>query len=156
MKKVIAILLSVICLFTAFAVAVSAENSDDGATLLYGITYEAESTGVKVMYSPRISLKFPGEGYVTVTKDTPISIDNDFVAWKDEDGKLYYEGDKVLVDGLITLKAVWEPKTDNYPTVIRTIRCGLLTIERLLLKVFGAVKDINDFQPVVVETTTGI
>lgn len=146
MKKIIAILLSVICLFSVFAVAVSAAD-DEGATLLYGISYDIETAGVKVMYSPTVSLKFPGEGYTVVTKDTPIAIDHDFVCWKDENGKFYYEGDRIYVNGLVTLSAVWEEKTNNYPKTIRVIMCALLTMERMMLKVFGVVKDVYEFEP---------
>ncbi len=149
MKKIIAVLLSLICLFSIFTFAASAalDSKDDESSIMYGIVYVNEAPGVKIYYQANPSLDFKCEGYVTVTKDTPIAVNHDFVCWKDEDGNLYYEGDVVHVDRLITLYAVWEPKTDSYPEIVRIIRCALLSFERFILQIFGIFKDINDFQP---------
>lgn len=146
MKKFIAVLLSVLCIFSIFTFAANAALSED-MDGLYRIVYDNNAVGVKIFYQANPSIDFDKKGYVTVTSDTPIALNHDFICWKDKDGNLYYEGDVVYVDGVVTLYAVWEPKTDNYPEAVRAIRCGLLALERLILKIFGIFKDMNEFVP---------
>lgn len=163
MKKLLAILLSMLCLMSVcssvgFAVnddsvigIISSAMDDD---LLYCITYQKETlSNVSMMYKPNPSMSFDGPGYVTVTKDTPIAVDHDFICWKDKNGKLYYEGDKIYVDGEVTLYAVWEEKKDNAPHALRVVRAALETLERMLLKLLGIFKDIQDFESTYVEPT---
>lgn len=161
MKKFLAIILSLLCLVSVFTVAASAGTFDElssllgeDESLLYGISYQNETAnGVSMMYKPNPSVRFDGPGYVTVTKDTPIAVDHEFVCWKDEEGNLYYEGDKVYVDGEVTLYAVWTEKTDDLPRVLRVIQTAILTLQRMVQKVLGVFKDIQDFESEYFTTT---
>lgn len=158
MKKVIAILLSVLCVFSCFgSVALAASPSDDfylidmkenEEPLLYCLTYQKETlSGVRMMYKPNPSLSLTGPGYVTVTKDTPLAVDHEFVCWKDKNtGKLYYAGDKYYVDGECTLYAVWEEKKDNHIRPVRVFLCAMNTMTRMFEKALGIFKDYKDFE----------
>ncbi|MCM1543796.1 MAG: hypothetical protein NC110_00700 [Ruminococcus sp.] len=162
MKKVISVLLAMLCLLSVFTCSISALSltEEEEESTLYGITYQKETLeNVKMIYKPNPSLRFDRPGYVTVTKDTPIAINHDFICWKDENGKLYYEGDKVYVDGEVTLYAVWGEKKDNDPYLLRLLRAVTLTFQRIMLKAFGIFKDVQDFDkeyvaPTTVEETT--
>ncbi|MGN1443075.1 MAG: hypothetical protein ACI4XE_04420 [Acutalibacteraceae bacterium] len=160
MKKFIAVFLSLLCIFSVFGITASAGTFDELSEIigedkgLYCITYQNETaSGVSMMYKPNPSISVDGPGYVTVTKDTPIAVDHEFVCWQDEDGNLYYEGDKIYVDGEVTLYAVWTEKTDNLPRVIRVIQTAILTLQRMVQKVLGVFKDIQDFESEYFTTT---
>lgn len=156
MKKFLAVLLSVLCVFSCFAAPASAISIDDldildvigeQEPLLYCITYQNQTlNGVKMMYKPNPTVSFSGPGFVTVTKDTPIAIDHDFVCWKDGDGNLYYAGDSFYVDGECTLYAVWEEKKGEEVHAIRVFRCAMLTFVRMFSKALGIFKDLQDFK----------
>ena len=155
MKKFIAVFLSLLCIFSVFGITASAAGTFDELSsligedegFLYCISYQNETaSGVSMMYKPNPSLKVDGPGYVTVTRDTPIAVDHEFVCWQDEEGNLYYEGDKIYVDGAVTLYAVWTEKTDNLPRVIRVIQTAILTLQRLVQKILGVFQDIQDFE----------
>ena len=98
MKKFIAVFLSLLCIFSVFGITASAAGTFDELSsligedegFLYGISYQNETaSGVSMMYKPNPSLKVDGPGYVTVTRDTPIAVDHEFVCWQDEEGNLY-------------------------------------------------------------------
>ena len=155
MKKFIAVFLSLLCIFSVFGITASAKGTFDDISeiigedegFLYGILYQNETaSGVSMMYQPNPSIKVDGPGYVTVTRDTPIAVDHEFVCWQDEEGNLYYEGDKIYVDGAVTLYAVWTEKIDNLPRVIRVIQTAILTLQRLVQKILGVFQDIQDFE----------
>ena len=155
MKKFIAVFLSLLCIFSVFGITASAKGTFDDISeiigedegFLYGILYQNETaSGVSMMYQPNPSIKVDGPGYVTVKRDTPIAVDHEFVCWQDEEGNLYYEGDKIYVDGEVTLYAVWTEKTDNLPRVIRVIQTAILTLQRLVQKILGVFQDIQDFE----------
>lgn len=162
MKKFIAVFLSLLCIFSVFGITASAKGTFDDISeiigedegFLYGILYQNETaSGVSMMYKPNPSIKLDGPGYVTVTKDTPIAVDHEFVCWQDKDGNLYYEGDKIYVDGAVTLYAVWTEKTDNLPRVIRVIQTAILTLQRMVQKFLGVFQDIQDFESEYFTTT---
>ena len=162
MKKFIAVFLSLLCIFSVFGVAASAKGTfddiseiiGDDDSALYCISYQNETaSGVSMMYKPNPSIKVDGPGYVTVTKDTPIAVDHEFICWKDDEGNLYYEGDKVYVDGEVTLYAVWVEKTDDLPRVLRVIQTAILTLQRMVQKVLGIFKDIQEFESEYFTTT---
>ncbi len=153
MKKVIAVILSILCVLTCFAPAVCAIEDpgligmlEPEEPMIFTLVYKNQTlSGVKMMYQPNPNLSFGGPGYVTVTKDKPIAIDHDFVCWKDEDGKLYYAGDKFYVDGECELYAVWEEKKDNNIKPVRVFICAMLTMKRMFDKIFGVFKDYREF-----------
>ena len=163
MKKVIAIILAVLCLASSLSVTGFAavgediiegvvggilgddmpekEESED-AVVSYGIHYEMETLSlVKLMYKPSPTITFKAPTTAKITTDTPLSVDYEFVCWKhSETGEYYYPGDEIEVTGMVTLYAVFEEKKDNYPRMIRYIITGLETFKRLIKK-FLAVTD---------------
>lgn len=150
MKKLLALLLALLCVFSLFSASVSAAgiiDDKDKEACAYYITYQNETlSGIKLMYKPNPTVSFDGPGYVTVTNDTPIAVDHDFICWKDKEGKFYYEGDRVYVYGEITLYAVWEEKKDNDSNVTRVIKAALLTFQRFILKALGIFQIVQDFE----------
>ncbi|MGN0446992.1 MAG: hypothetical protein ACI4GC_00420 [Acutalibacteraceae bacterium] len=170
MKKLIAILLSLVCVLSVSAPAYASnddvldniigdivgiepeEDVDD--KLSYGIHYESATISTEsIMYMPSPNITFEVPTEVTVTNDTPIAVDHNWVAWKDaETGQLYYPGDTIYVTGKVTLIAVWEEKDDNLPSFFRAIVAGLQTLVRLIDKFLGAFDAINSTKPM--EPTT--
>ena len=109
MKKIIAILLCVLCLFSSVTIIASAEDgiigkissiigleSDDD--IGYGITYDSNksASGVSgVMYEPKPTVTIRDKGTYTVTEDIPLAIDYEFVCWVDKEtgvNYLYHSG----------------------------------------------------------------
>lgn len=154
MKKFIAVLLCVVCLFSslgvttfAFSEVLSSITSfiglEEDEPIGYGIIYDSNTflSGVSVMYEPKPTIKLNNPGTYTVTKDYPLSIDYQFICWQDKDtGKYYYAGDKLYIDGQKTLYAVWEPKTDDHNRVIRTIITAFEALKRTFESFFGFIK----------------
>ncbi len=151
MKKLIAIILSVLCLASCLAVPGFAatdsivgdvvqdfigvtEEEDISDEMRYGIHYGLPTiTAVKLMYSPKPTITFKAPTTAKVTTDTPLSVDYDFVCWEhSETGKHYYPGDEIEVTGIVTLYAVFEEKTDNHPRFIRYIITGLEALKRVI------------------------
>lgn len=155
MKKLLAVFLCVICLFSSMAVMASAEDSiittigsilglEPDEDIGHGITYDSNKlySGVsKVMYEPKPTVTIRSKGTYTITSDIPLSVDYQFVAWQDRDtGKLYYAGDKYYVEGQKTFYAVWEEKTDNYTRPIRVFLTAMETFKRSIQSFFNVFK----------------
>lgn len=157
MKKIIAIILAVLCLASSLGVTSFAAVGDDiiegviggilgddmpekeeseDAVLTYGIHYETDPLSmVKLMYKPSPTITFKAPTTAKVTSDTPLSVDYDFICWKHADtGELYYPGDTIEVTGEVTLYAVFEAKKDNHPQLLRYVITGLEAFKRLLNK----------------------
>lgn len=167
MKKLLAVLLAIICAFSAVSTSAFAMDElgdilgdyigmttekDEAAALEYGIYFDMSAVSfVTVLYKPTHTLAFDAPKIVTLTTDTPVAIDHNWVAWKDQEtGKLYYPGDKIEVTGKMTLVAVWEEKTDNYPSFIRSIIAGLQAFVKVVdkfLNAFTAINDTEDYVP---------
>lgn len=162
MKKLLAIILSVICAFSCLALPANASVVGEVATdfferlfdleveedtmLGYGVFYEMEIlSGVSVIYKPSPSIKFENPGTYTITNDTPLSIDYEFVCWEDKDGNTYYAGDKIYVDGQITLYAVWVEKNDNDIRLARVIKTTVEALRRLIGKFLGFFDIVVEF-----------
>ena len=169
MKKLLAVILSVLCIFSLFSVCASAGNvvddmgelveqlEEDKEPLLFCITYQNQTlSGVKMMYKPNPTVNLKGPGTVHVTNDTPLAISHDFVCWRDENGKLYYAGDEFYVDGECTLYAVWEEKTDNDPYVLRVIKCAIGVFVRMVQKALGIFEDVEEFNEEYYATQTEV
>ena len=175
MKKLLAIFLALICAFSACALTASAaaedilgdliedqlgitQEKDEADVLTYGIHYTSGNlVNVTVVYEPTRTFTFESPCEVTINNDTPIAIDHDWVCWENrETGELYYPGDVILIEGEVTLVAVWEEKTDNYPSFIRSMIAGLQALLRLVEKFFGVFDAINSTKPIepTTETTT--
>lgn len=157
MKKLVAVLLCFVCLFSSVTMTASAANVFDEVItnitismgmepdepIIYGIIYDSNRllTGVSIMYKPSPTFTFTKPGTYTVTDDIPLSVDYKFICWEDEDtGKYYYAGDKIYIDGQKTLLAVWEPKTDNNIRPIRVLATAVETLRRTLQSFFGFYK----------------
>ena len=159
MKKLLSVILAALCIFSVFACTAAAGAFDDilpeeeGG--LYCIVYQSEvASQVTMMYVPNPSMSFDGPGYVTVSNDTPIAIDHDFVCWKDGKGHYYKPGeDKIYVNGTVTLYPVWEEKTDNDPHIMRVVKCALASLQRVFQKLFGIFKDFQEFDAEYRETS---
>lgn len=168
MKKIIALLLCFVCLFSSLGLTSAAANvfnevitnitinmgMEPDEPIIYGITYESKDmlSGISVMYTPSPTFTFTRPGTYTVTDDIPLSVDYEFVCWQDEDtGKLYYAGDKIYIDGTKVLKAVWQEKTDGKNRVIRTISTAIETFRRTLQAFFGFYKTKYEEDDVVPE-----
>ncbi len=173
MKKLLAVLLALICAFSCVAVTASAEAADDLAGILgdhlgitteedeadilsYGVHYEMQTLStVTLLYKPSPSITFETPKVMVITSDYPIAVDHNWVCWKDkETGKLYYPGDEIYVDGKITLVAVWEEKTDNYPGFIRSAIAGVQAFVKLIEKFLGVFELIDSTKDFVNEETT--
>ncbi|MBQ8504608.1 MAG: hypothetical protein IJ491_10090 [Clostridia bacterium] len=173
MKKILAVLLSVLCIFSAVSTTAFAATDniigevvedylgvteEDGIDqqMMYGIHYEMEPiTLVSVMYKPNPSITFDQPMITKVTKDTPISIDYEFLYWRHgETGEIYYPGDSIEVTGKVTLYAVWQEKTDNYPQFIRAMMAGFETLSRLIQKFLGIVEAVEESESEYYATTT--
>ena len=175
MKKLLAVLLALICTFSLFSTAASAIDTgalgdvigdyigmttekDEAAALEYGIYFETSTFSfVTVLYKPVHTLAFDAPKIVTLTDDTPVAVDHNWIAWKDQEtGKLYYPGDKVEVTGKMTFVAVWEEKTDNYPSFIRMAIAGVQAFIKLIdkfLNAFTAINNTEDYVPTTESTT---
>lgn len=175
MKKVLAIILAILCLTSCFGVTSYAgldeivdgiggslglpeqEESEDAA-LSYGIHYDMETLSfIPLMYKPSPTITFKAPVMAKVTTDTPLSVDYEFICWKHaETGKYYYPGDPIEVTGMVTLYAVFEEKQDGYPQMLRYIITGLECFKRLINKFLGVTGGIKDadseyYEPIVPE-----
>lgn len=170
MKKLLAVLLAVLCAFSTLSVCAIDEDvlgdiiedqfgvtpeEDEADILSYGIHYEMDMLStVTLFYTPSASITFNAPTYMTVTEDTPVALDHDWVAWKDpKTGELYYPGDVIYVDGKVTLQAVWVEKSDNYPGFIRSAIAGLKAFIRVIEKFLGVYEAIQSPTPIEPETT---
>ncbi len=172
MKKLLAIILSVICVFSCFALPSSAVNGggvvgelagtffegffdieiEEDTPIGYGVIYDMETlSGVSIVYQPSPTVSFNNPGIYTITSDTPLSVDYEFVRWEDSKGNPYYAGDKIYVDGTVTLYAVWVEKNDNDVRVARIIKTTFEALKRLIGKFFGIFDIIVNFEPTLTE-----
>ena len=173
MKKLLAVLLAVLCAFSAFSVCafdesvlgdilgdhLGIEQEEDEADILsYGIHYEMAMLSTEtILYMPSASITFNAPTDMVITNDYPIAVDHNWICWKDQaTGKYYYPGDTIHVDGKITLVAVWEEKTDNYPAFIRSAIAGVQALVKLIEKfmsVFNLINSTKTTEPSTEATT---
>ena len=104
--------------------------------LVKWLVYTSDANGVVCVYVPGGTVKLE-EGDVTITNDTPIAIDHNFLYWEDEYGNIYESGQTYHVTKLDTLYAVWEEKDDGEGHVMHTIKSTLEALSRLLSWLFG-------------------
>lgn len=155
MKKITAVLLCVLCIFSSIAMSASAADGiferitsiiglESDETIGYGITYDSNTTasGVSgVMYEPKPTVTIRSKGTYTVTEDIPLAIDYEFVYWVDKDtGKTYRAGDKFYVNGQKTLYAVWVEKNDGRNRVVRVVLTAFETFKRSIQSFLGVFK----------------
>ena len=150
MKKFIAILLSILCVFSIFTVAASAatpenpfpEKDDMECYVEYKLLPIHDA---KLVYNPLITYSFDGPGTLTVTNDTPIAIDHVFAYWVDENGTRYDPGSPIHVEGRVILYAYMVPKSDNNSYLVRVFIAVGEMIVRVFQKAFGVFKVADDF-----------
>lgn len=170
MKKLLAVLLAILCAFSAFSVCaldqgmlgdilgdhLGIEPEEDEADILsHGVHYEMSMLSTEtILYKPSPSITFNAPTDMVITNDFPIAVDHNWVCWKDQKtGKLYYPGDTIHVEGKVVLVAVWEEKTDNYPPFIRSAIAGLQAFIKLIEKFMGVFNLINSTKPTEPATT---
>lgn len=166
MKKLLAIILSIICAFSCFAsVASAAAGSvigevaetflegmlgmefEEDTPLGYGVIYDTDAlSGVSVVYKPKPTLSFENPGIYTITNDTPLSIDYEFICWEDKHGNHYYAGDKIYVDGMIYLTPVWAEKDDGDVRVARIVKTTFEALRRIIASFFGILDTVVNFE----------
>ncbi len=159
MKKIIALFLAAMCIFSCMSIPASAIEDIPGniggsvglepdEPIIYGIVYEMETlSGISIMYKPSPTFSFSSPGMYTVTNDTPLSVDYEFVGWQHEEtGKMYYAGDKLYIDGQEVLIAVWKPKTDGHIRTTRVLLTAIEAFRRTIGAFFGFYKVIEDFK----------
>lgn len=176
MKKLLAVLLAIICAFSAVSVSASAldlsgilggfmgdlgfEQEEDEADILsYGVHYEMSSyENVTLIYKPSPSITFNAPTEMVITNDYPIAVDHNWICWKNQStGEYYYPGDTIYVEGKVTLVAVWEEKTDNYPSFFRSVIAGLQGFVKMIEKALGLYDAISSpelLEPSTEESTT--
>ena len=142
MKKIIAILLVVISIVSLMSIGLSAVAADS-ENKVYAVVYS--KGGISVMYEPAPTYRFDHPGWLTVSADTPIAVDYDFVCWMDENGERYWPGDKIYVDHEVKLTPVFAPKTDSDSHTTRVIKSAFQALIRVLEKAFGIFKDYEEF-----------
>lgn len=150
MKKFLAVLLSIITIFSAFALPASALGD------LGGLLEEEEGTnqiqykkdtldGVTIFYQAGNTLVVDGSKYTQITYDTPIALDHDFICWTDKAGKRYYPGDVIKVEGTVVLYAVWQEKTDNDSYMVRVVKASVAALKRIISLILGVFEDAKEF-----------
>ena len=152
MKKFLAVLLAVLTLVSVMSIGLGA-NAGDDEVKIYAVIYT--KSAVPIMYEPTPTFRFDKPGWVTISADTPIAIDYDFVCWKDEDGNRWDPGDQIYVSHEVRLTPVFAPKTDNDSRTLRTIKAGFASLIRVLGKMFGFFKTLEDFTAAEPVGTTG-
>lgn len=171
MKKLLAVLLAIICAFSAFSVSALDLNGmledvlgdnlgieseeDEGDFVSNGITYQMSLLSTEtVLYTPTMSITFEVPTDMVIPNDYPIAVDHDWICWRDQKtGELYYPGDTIHVEGKVVLIAVWEEKTDNYPSFIRYAIAGIQALIKLIEKFTGVFDSLNTTPAAPVETT---
>ncbi len=165
MKKLLAVLLAIICVFSGFSVCALdlsgmlgdivedqfgvPSEEDEADILTHGVHYEMSMLSTEtILYSPSPSITFNAPTDMVITNDYPIAVDHNWVCWKEQKtGKLYYPGDTIHVEGKVVLIAVWEEKTDNYPGFIRSAIAGVQALIKLIEKFMGVFNTINSTKP---------
>lgn len=157
-KKIIALFLAALCLFSLFSVSTSAAGNSFFSTeknpnpeideiVSYGVHYDTDSfSGVKLVYKPNPDIELVVPSKVQVSGDFPLAIDHKCIAWKDTEGNLYYPGEYILVEGKVNLYAVWIPKEDNDPRAVRAIKTGFEAFIKMLKNILGFFEVINHFE----------
>jgi len=142
MKKILALLLAVVCLFSVLTVGLTAAAKDDDP--ITGIVYE--KGGVPLMYIPNSTYSFEGPAWLTVTTDKPIPADAnyEFMYWLDKDGKRVDPGQSIYVTQEIVLRPYFI-KTNNEDRTTSTIRSALQALVRVFERLFEFFRKLEIF-----------
>ena len=158
MKKLLAVLLSLITIFSAFTLSASALDLGDLGDLTGGLLGGEEEGGtnqieykkdtldeVTLFYQAGNTLLIGDSKYTQITEDTPIALDHDFICWVDKAGNRYYPGDIIKVEGTVTLYAVWEEKQDNDSYMVRVVKASVQALMRIVKLVLGVMDTAKEF-----------
>mgnify|MGYP003291202706 CR=1 FL=1 len=138
MKKAITIILTAICLFSMMTIT-SAKDcvalNENKCCLKFNIQTQAD---LDVVYQGEDYIDFYIPVEFTITKNTPLSTNYDFVCWKDSNtGKQYYIGDKVIIDTSVILEAVWEEKDHSVYGLVNNLMVRFELIIKLISRALG-------------------
>ncbi|MFI3142278.1 MAG: hypothetical protein R3Y27_08245 [Clostridia bacterium] len=158
-KKILAVLMAVLSMFSVFAVSSSAVDYDDITTpttaespTFYTVTFVTDS--VNCLYTPILEFTYDTEGYLTISDDIPLAIDYTFKYWYDSDLNVYEPDDQIYVDGEIVLTAYWEEKTDDDSDIVRFFSTLFEAVSKYINKIISLMSFSQDFAATVVTTTT--
>ena len=156
MKKIISVLLALLCLCLTAAPVAFADNDpikDAVAEELdieisepkaYGIIYQKGDA--KTMYMPATTVGLHAPGYVRISKDEPIAIGKKFRCWKDSKGNDVFPGTEIYVDTMVYLTASWANDSTNV-TALDTVICALKTMIHMLQVSIKVIDTANSYRP---------
>ena len=143
MKKILAMLLAVVCLFSILTVGLTAAAAGGEADPIYAIVYS--KGGVPVMYLPAPTFRFDGPGWLTVTEEKPTAVGYDFVCWEDENGNRVYPGDQIYVDKEVKLMPVFAKSTSNDDRTTSTIKAAFQSLIAVFERLFKFFRELEIF-----------
>ena len=138
MKKFVVFILTVMCI-VSIPMNVTANELYDQNEEQYCLNFNIETqSDLEIIYSSDTELTFDVPVEFTVMKNTPISVNYVFVCWKDKaTGELYFPGDKIIVDGNVSLEAVWNEIDNNYPDFLNILIAKLKAVIRNISDMLG-------------------
>ncbi len=157
MKKILSVLLALICLFSVAAVFASAEEVDLKDKLYeelglevekdkaYGVVFQQGDA--QIMYRVPTQVNLDGPGYLKLTKDEPIGVGKKFRCWKDDKGNDVYPGQEILVDRIVYLTADWSTAS----TKITALDYVIAALKAMIHSMEVSIKIIdtaNEFRPI--------
>ena len=154
MKKVLSVLLALICLFSVMTVVAYADGDlieqlgdelgvEIGKDKAYGVVFQAGDA--KTMYLPPTQTNLDGPGYMKLSKDEPIAIGKKFRCWKDDKGNDVFPGQEILVDRIVYLTAVWSNDSTKI-TALDTIICALNTAIHSIQVAINVIDTANEYR----------
>ncbi len=143
MKKILALLLAVICLFSVLTVGLTAAAEDDNQDPIYAIVYE--KGGVPVMYLPAPSVSIKGPGWITVTTEKPVAAGYEFMYWVDKDGNRVDPGDKLYVTEQVVLRPHFVKLNDGEDHTTHTIKGAFQALIALFERLFKFFRELEIF-----------
>lgn len=156
MKKILSVLLALICLFSAMSVVAYADQVDlkDVISDEIGIEIKGEKAygvvfqqgNAQVMYRVPTQVNLDGPGYLKLTNDEPIGVGKNFRCWKDENGNDVFAGQEILVDRVVYLTADWSVSTTHI-TALDYIICALKAMIHSLQVAIKVINTANEFRP---------
>lgn len=157
MKRILSVLLALICLFSVVAVVAHAEDIDLKDVIREEMGLEPEEEKIyaiefhqgdaQIMYRVPTQVRFDGPGYVRLTKDEPVAVGKNFRCWKDVNGKDVYPGQEILVDHLIELTADWSVATTKI-TALDYVICAFKAMIHSMEVAIKVIDTANEFRPI--------
>ena len=143
MKKILAVLLAVVCLFSVLTVGLSAAAEDEEETIIYSVVYA--KGGVPLMYIPQPTFRYDGPGWVNVTEEKPVAAGYEFLYWIDKDGNRYDPGDQIYVANEVKLTPVFAKINDGENQTTHTIKGAFQALIALFQRLFKFFRELEIF-----------